>query len=422
MTTQSDSKLPFSRITNLLDTPANDVWRIHYEALKRIERGEEVTLLSVGDPDFNTPVDITRHLVERINAGRTHYSPAAGERVLREALATLECTTARRHSTARRDSSARWDSSPERHFSYEQFTIFPGATSALYALLTCMLDPGDEIVVPDPMYLGYQGILTAVQARTVPVALDLSQDALLDVAHIEAALTPRTKAVLINTPGNPCGNIIAPETLKHLAGICRERNIWLISDEVYSLITFDTPHVSLLNSAEHLDNIAVVDGLSKSHAMSGWRIGWVVAEKKLSKALERFSAASLFGCSQFVQDGAAFALQTDTEHVEEMRVEYQKRRDYMIDRLAGFDELGYIRPAGGMFVMVDASQITSDGTAFAELLLAKAGISSIPGGGFGAATRSHVRFGLTQNIEELRNAMDRLAAALPEICQALDIG
>ncbi|MCZ6642803.1 MAG: pyridoxal phosphate-dependent aminotransferase [Gammaproteobacteria bacterium] len=406
----TDNKLPFSRIANLLAAPSKDVWHIHYEALKRIERGEEITLLSVGDPDFNTPVDITQHLVERINAGRTHYSPPAGERVLREALAALECETARRLTTV------------QRHFSPEQFTIFPGVTSALYALLTCMLDPGDEIVVPDPMYLGYQDILTAVQAKPVSVPLDLTQDALLDVAHIEAALTPKTKVVLINTPGNPCGNIIPPETLKHLAEICRERNIWLICDEVYSLITFDSPHVSLLNSAENLDNIAVVDGLSKSHAMSGWRVGWVVSETKLSKALERFSAASLFGCSQFIQDGAAFALQTDMAHVEEMRVEYQKRRDYMINRLSGFDELGYIRPAGGMFIMVDASRITSDGTAFAEHLLAKAGISSIPGSGLGAATRSYVRLGLTQNVEVLSKAMDRLAAALPDICKALDNG
>ncbi|TDJ32506.1 MAG: aminotransferase class I/II-fold pyridoxal phosphate-dependent enzyme, partial [Gammaproteobacteria bacterium] len=207
MSTQSDSELPFSRITGLLATPQNDVWRIHYEALKRIERGEEITLLSVGDPDFDTPEAITRHLVERINAGRTHYSPPAGERVLREALAELESETARRQSTE------------GRQFSPEQFTIFPGATSALYALLICTLDPGDEIVIPDPMYLGYQGILTAVQANPVPVALDLSQDARLDVGHIEAALTPRTKVVLINTPGNPCGNIIPPETLKQLAEI-----------------------------------------------------------------------------------------------------------------------------------------------------------------------------------------------------------
>ena len=414
MNTQSDSELPFSRITGLLATPHNDVWRIHYEALKRIERGEEITLLSVGDPDFDTPEAITQHLVERINAGRTHYSPPAGERVLREALAELETATARRQSTARLHSST------GRHFSPEQFTIFPGATSALYALLICMLDPGDEIVIPDPMYLGYQGILTAVQANPVPVALDLSQDARLDVGHIEAALTPRTKVVLINTPGNPCGNIIPPQTLKQLAKVCRERNIWLICDEVYSLITFDTPHVSLLNCAEHLDNVVVVDGLSKSHAMSGWRVGWVVADTPLSSALERFSTASLFGCSQFIQDGAAFALKTDVEHVEEMRVEYQKRRDYMIERLAGFEKLGYIRPAGGMFIMVDASQITADGAAFAEHLLAKAGISSIPGGGLGAATQSYVRLGLTQNVDELSRAMDRLAATLPEICKALD--
>ena len=418
MNTRSASELPFSRISNRLATPENDVWRIHFEALKRIKRGEEITLLSVGDPDFNTPEEITNHLVERINSGRTHYSPPAGERVLREALAELERTTARRQSTARQQSTAK--PCPRRHFSPEQFTIFPGATGALYALLTCLLDPGDDIVVPDPMYVGYQGTLSAVQANPIRVPLDLSQNARLDIGRIEAALTSKTKVVLINTPGNPCGNIIPPETLRQLAEVCRVRNIWLICDEVYSLITFETSHVSLLNSAEHLDNIAVVDGLSKSHAMSGWRIGWVVSDMPLSSALERFSAASIFGCSQFIQDGAAFALKTNVEHVEKMRLEYQKRRDYLIDRLSRFQKLKYIRPAGGMFVMVDVSGITADGTAFAEHLLAKAGISSIPGSGLGAATKSYVRLSLTQNVDVLREAMDRLEATLPDICKALD--
>ncbi|MEM7216946.1 MAG: pyridoxal phosphate-dependent aminotransferase [Pseudomonadota bacterium] len=389
-----NKQLHFSEMSARLAAPGGDVWAVHYEALARKAAGDDVLVLSVGDPDFDTPPLIAEHVVRKLRAGRTHYSPAAGEDGLRQAIAELEtrCTG--------------------KPFTPEQFVVFPGATAALYALVRCVLDRGDGLLVPEPMYVGYHSMFAALDAdvQTVPLQppnFELDVDALL------ARVQPNTRAVLVNTPGNPCGNLIPPETLARLAAECRRRNLWLICDEVYSLITFEEPHVSLLKCTDDMSNIAVVDGLSKSHAMTGWRVGWVVADEPLVQALVNLSGAAFFGVCQFVQDGAEFALRTDAEGVEHMRREYQRRRDYALERIAAIPGLECFRPRGSMFVMLDASALmpadTADpGAAFARRLLDEAGISTIPGSAFGDSARNYVRLSLTVDERELGEAFDRI--------------
>lgn len=389
--------LHYSRLAGRLAAPGSNVWAVHEEAVERQRRGEDIILLSVGDPDFATPDYIATHTMEAIRRGRTHYSPAAGEHNLREAIATLE---------------SRITGKP---FDAARFVIFPGASAALYAVFASITDPGDEVVVPEPMYAGYQGLFTAlgVKVRHVPLA---PPDFELSVEAVFEAVTERTRAVLVNTPGNPCGNLIGREKQSALADGCRERDLWLVSDEVYSLITFAAPHWSLLrhrNAAEPDANLVVIDGLSKSHAMSGWRIGWVAAPPELADQLARFSAAALFGVSQFVQDGAAYALAHDTKDVEAMRLEYLRRRDFAASRLDAMPSLGYFLPQGGMFMMVDAGRFCNDGAEFARSLLDQAGISTIPGRAFGPSTATWVRMSLTHPVAVLEEVFDRMARVVP---------
>ncbi|MEM1230581.1 MAG: pyridoxal phosphate-dependent aminotransferase [Pseudomonadota bacterium] len=387
------SRLPFSRVSARLDAPGSDVWKVHYDALARYERGEDILLLSVGDPDFDTPDYISEHVIERIKAGRTHYSTAQGETHLRQAIADLE----------RRGTGI--------PFSAEQVSIFPGATAALYAVFASILDEGDSVVVPEPMYVGYHSIFDALGADLTTVPLQ-PPNFELDVEALLRAVKPTTKAVLVNTPGNPCGNIVPPESLAQLAKACRERNLWLVCDEVYSLITFDRPHISLLKCTDSFDNIAVIDGLSKSHAMTGWRLGWVIGSQALVDAATRFSGAAFFGVSQFIQDGAAFALANDAQDVEIMRKAYEARRDYAMERLDRISGLSYFQPAGGMFIMIDASGVANDGDSFSERLLEGTGISTIPGNAFGPSARSYVRLSLTMDEAQLGNAFDRIERML----------
>lgn len=385
--------LRFSRTSERLQTPAAAVWDVHEEAVERHARGEDIIVLSVGDPDFATPDAITRHTVRQMERGRTHYSPAAGEPVLRQAIADLETSLG------------------GHRFSADQFVVFPGATATLYAVFACLADPGDEVVVPEPMYAAYQPLMDALGLviRHVPLRGSAFE---LDPADVLDAITPTTRAVLVNTPGNPCGNLIPGDRLRLLARECLARDLWIVCDEVYSLVTFDAPHQSMLRVADDLSNVVVVDGLSKSHAMSGWRVGWAAAAPPVVAALTRIASAAFFGCCQFVQDGAAYALMHDAPDVSAMRDEYRRRRDYAMQRLDAIDGLGYSRPAAGMFLMIDVHGVSSDGGAFATRLLDEARVSTLPGAAFGPTAAGYVRMSLTQPVTVLTEAFDRIERML----------
>ena len=383
--------LQYSDLSNRLKVQTSDVWGVHNEAQNRAQAGEDIIMLSLGDPDFPTPKEITDKLVQQVHLHRTHYSPAGGELSLLQALADLETRT------------------EGKPFVPENFTVFPGGTAALTGVLNCVLSPGDEIIVPEPMYIGYHSILQGIGAKLTSVPLDVEDDFKLDVELIKRSVTPSTRAVMINTPGNPVGNVMTRETLVELAAVTQALGLWLICDEVYSLFTYEEDHVSLLLAAENLENVVVIDSLSKSHAMSGWRIGWAVASEEMTSTLHAYCAATFFGCSQFIQDAAAFALSFNAPHILNMRREYRARRDYVVSKIEALNGLSCYTPKAGMFVMVNTSQVAENGAAFAQRMLGEAGISLIPGAGFGSNTSDYVRMSLTQPQQVLESALDRIA-------------
>ncbi|TXS95240.1 pyridoxal phosphate-dependent aminotransferase [Parahaliea maris] len=381
----------FSALTRRLQDDAAGVWAVHDRACERFEAGEEVYLLSVGDPDLATPPRVVQAGIDALHKGRTHYAPGRGERHLRETIAGIET----------RASGKPCDP--------DEVVVFPGATNAIYSVLACLVDPGDEVVVAEPMYIGYEGIFRALNISKAGFALDADAGFAFRLEAVKAAITERTRVVFINTPGNPAGNMIGESELRELAAFCRERNIWLVCDEVYSMITFDGPHVSLRRAAAQLDNVVVIDGLSKSHAMTGWRLGWTVSSRLLADRLLDFTSSTIFGCCQFVQDAAAFALTNDEEYIQGVREEYRVRRDYVCQRVTAIAGLSCDVPPAGMFVMIDVGELGVDGEQFADQLLAAEGVSVLPGIGFGENCRWHVRVSLAQPISVLRPAFDRIA-------------
>jgi len=175
------------------------------------------------------------------------------------------------------------------------------------------------------------------------------------------------------------------------------------------MITFEQPHVSARTAADTLDNVIVIDGLSKSHAMTGWRLGWIVAEPTAIEHFLNFTSATVFGCSQFIQDAAAFAMQNDGEYIRTITAEYRQRRDYACDRIAGIPGLSCDRPSAGMFLLINVSKISDSGQTFARQLLDATGVSVLPGEGFGKLTKNYVRLSLTHKIDVLEDAFDRIA-------------
>ncbi|WP_439105932.1 pyridoxal phosphate-dependent aminotransferase [Congregibacter sp.] len=387
----------YARITERLSAEDSDVWAVHERALEMQRNGDDVILLSVGDPDFRTPEPIIDNAVSHLRVGRTHYSPALGEIKLRRAVADLETQTSPHPCSA------------------EEVAVFPGATSAIYAVLSCLLDPGDEIVVPEPMYVGYTPIFTALDLKVRTMALDVDQNFALNVEALKARITADTRVLFLNTPGNPTGAIIPAADIRELAAYCLERNVWFVCDEVYSMFCYEGKHMSARASAECLDNIVMVDGLSKSHAMSGWRIGWVVAPPTLIERLGEFAGASLFGSPQFIQDASAFALENDQQYVQEMRDEYLQRRDFVLGKLSSVETIKCSRPHAGMFIMCDVAGTGMDGQQFAERLLSDQAVSVIPGNAFGPSATNFVRMGLAQN----QAVLDRACHRIREFCAAL---
>jgi arginine:pyruvate transaminase len=376
----------FSQLAERLAASDNDGWEIHERALAMQREGADVILLSVGDPDFRTPEPIVDNAVSYLRVGRTHYSPSLGELKLRRAVADLETAT-----------------SPHP-CNVDEVAIFPGATAAIYAVMSSLLDDGQEIVIPEPMYVGYAPIMRALNVRVKTVPLNAKAAFTLDIDLLKAAIGKETRVLFLNTPGNPTGSIIPRGQLSDLADYCHERDIWLVCDEVYSLFVYEGRHFS----ARALDNIVMIDGLSKSHAMSGWRMGWVVAPPDLITRLGNFAGATLFGSPQFIQDASAFALENDQEYVQEMRAEYRARRDFVLEQLEGIDVLRCARPRAGMFIMCDVSGTGMDGRGFASRLLEEQAVSVIPGDAFGPSAEDFVRLGLAQDRSVLKQACKRI--------------
>jgi len=258
------------------------------------------------------------------------------------------------------------------------------------------------------MYVGYVGFLAAIGAKIKHVPLNAERNFALEPEKIKAAVTDNTKVILVNTPGNPAGNMMTREEMADLAAFCWRRNIWLICDEVYSMITYNRRHVSLRSAAEKLDNVIMVDGLSKSHAMSGWRIGWAVAPQSLVPRLVNFAGATVFGCTQFVQDAATWALRHDEYYMSLMREEYQRRRDFLVERFNSIKGLSCQSPDAGMFVMVKVTPLFAGGREFAEGLLDAQQVSLVPGEGFGPSAKDFVRVTLAQPVSVLTDAMLRI--------------
>lgn len=380
----------FSQAVERMAQAGDDAWQVHLDAQARLAQGDDIILMSVGDHDLPTIETIIEHAVTRLYRGRTHYSPGMGEPELRQVIADIETQASGKATTQ------------------DQVIIFPGATNAIYSVLSCLLNEGDELILAEPSYVGYDGIMNAIGASVRRIAGDPALGFAVDTDELIAAITPRTRVMLLNTPGNPSGHIMPGKQLQRLAAHCLEAGVWLVCDEVYSMITFEERHVSARKAAQHLDNVVVIDGLSKSHAMTGWRLGWAVAPNSLIPPLLKFTSATVFGCSQFIQDAAAFALQNDAEYIASIVSAYRQRRDFACARITAIDGLRCSAPQAGMFLMIEVSAVAADGETFARALLAEEGVSVLPGAGFGAVAASFVRLSLTHPEEVLAEAFDRI--------------
>ncbi|WP_324710806.1 pyridoxal phosphate-dependent aminotransferase [Pseudomonas citronellolis] len=387
----------FSNLTQRIAGPGAAAWDIHYRALARLEQGDDILLLSVGDPDFDTPSPIVQSAIDSLLAGNTHYSDVRGKRNLREAIG-------RRHT--QRSGQA---------VDANNVVVLAGAQCALYAVAQCVLNPGDEVIVAEPMYVTYEAVFGACGAKVVPVPVRSEHGFRVQAEDVARLVTPRTRAIAINSPHNPSGASLPRATWEALSRLCIEHDLWMISDEVYSELIFDGEHISPASLPGMAERTATLNSLSKSHAMTGWRVGWVVGPQDLCGHLENLALCMLYGSPDFIQDAACTALEAQLPELETMREAYRQRRDLVLDCLADCVGLRALRPDGGMFVMVDIRPTGLSAQDFADLLLDRHGVSVLAGEAFGPSAAGHIRLGLVLGAEPLREACRRIALCAAEL-------
>ena len=378
-----------SSLVDRISGPAAEAWAVGDDAFERIRNGADIIHLGVGDPDLDTPPNIRAALIAALEAGKTHYAPLAGEPALRNEIAAHGCSLYGGRIQA------------------SQVAVLSGAQGALFSVFLSIAGVGDEVIVLEPSYATYPAVVQAGGAKMVSTVLDKDAGYQLDLPQIEAAITNKTVAILVNSPGNPSGAVFAQDDLNALAHLCQDHGIWMVSDEVYWSLCYDGDHAFGYRRIETRDSMIVVNSLSKSHAMTGWRIGWVIGPEQIIDALVNLAQPQYFGINQFVQQAAVTALQ-DTSAPQEIFEIFKARRDAFSAALKNTNVLSFSAPQGGMFLLIDVSQTSLKGKAFAEQLLEAENVAVVPGFGFGASMKNSVRVGFLSDVPVLEEAAKRI--------------
>ncbi|MCV0377613.1 aminotransferase class I/II-fold pyridoxal phosphate-dependent enzyme [Nitratireductor sp.] len=379
---------PSSRISGIVPSGKNG-WEIHFAAMARKQAGDKVIMLSVGDHDFDTPAETVEACVEAVRGGHHHYTQLPGQPRLRAALAKLseECTGI--------ETSA------------DEIMVTIGGQGALYAAFQAVLDPGAHAVIVSPYYATYPGTVRAAGGRFTEIETHAENNFEPSLEEIEAALEADTRAILINSPNNPTGAVYSRATIERIAEICRERDIWLLSDEVYWTIRSDKEHVSPRALPGMKERTLVINSLSKSHGMTGWRVGWLTGPADMIAVMTNLNLVATYGLPDFTSHAATAAAENGFGVVEIAEL-YTKRREAFLDAVRGMSGVVVRGSEGGMYVMLDIRAIEQDCEKFAWDLLNAEDVAVLPGASFGDAAKGHIRISMCQDEETLREAAKRL--------------
>jgi arginine:pyruvate transaminase len=380
----------FSPLVERISGKGVAAWDIHYAASDAQRAGEDVIILSVGDPDFATPDFITQAAVTALRAGDSHYTDIAGRPALRRAIAQ------------RYAERLGW---PVRA---QNVITVAGAQNALFVASMCLLQAGDEVIALDPMYVTYEATLKASGATLVRVECDADSGFRLNAPRLKAAVTARTRAIFLSNPNNPTGVVLELEELQAIADLAIAHDLWVVVDEVYESLCYEREHRSLASLPGMEERCVVIGSLSKSHAMTGWRIGWIVAEPTLVAHAETLLLSMLYGLPGFVMEAALAAIIAHDEVTASMRDVYQRRRDLVVSALSDCPGISVLKPDAGMFVLLDVRGTGLSSLDFAWRLYREAKVSVLDAAAFGEPAQGFVRLSFTVGEAQLAKACERI--------------
>jgi arginine:pyruvate transaminase len=377
-------------------------WEVHLKARDMIAEGADIVEMTIGEPDVPPPSALMDTACRAMLAGRTGYSDGRGEDSLRQTLAV------------------RYTHSLGRPIGAENVLCFPGTQTALYAVMMGVAEAGDEVLVGDPMYATYEGVIRSTGAEVVPVPLRPEHGFRMQADDIAERITPQSRAILLTTPHNPTGSILTADDLDAIGALAVQHDLWIISDEVYEQLVFDAAEfMSPLSREAYADRVIVVSSISKSHAAPGFRSGWCIASEAFCDALLPLSETMLFGNQPFIADMTEQAVRDGSSVAAGMRKRFAARAEKLADHLHGATGLRVHRPEAGMFAIIDVSATGMDGDAYAHDLLFNGGVAVMPGSSFGESLRQWVRVALTIDDAEFDKALERITVHANQRAEAV---
>ena len=357
-------------------------------ALERL--GKKIIHLEIGEPDFDTPANVVGAGIDALRQGWTHYGPSAGQPELRQAIAE--------------------DVSRSRGIKVtsDEVVVVPGGKPIIFFTLLALADVGDEIIYPNPGFPIYKSMIDYVGARAVPIRLREERDFGFDVDELASLISDRTRLIILNSPHNPTGGVLGKQDLQDIAAAIGDRNIMVLSDEIYSRLVFDGAHYSILSVPGFQERTILLDGFSKTYAMTGWRMGYGVMRPDLATHITRLMTNSNSCTASFTQVAGIEAIRGDQSSVDHMRAEFQRRRDAFVAGLNRIKGFSCRMPKGAFYVFPNVTKTGWKSKRLADALLDEAGVACLSGSAFGDFGEGYLRFSVANSLENLSQARKQI--------------
>lgn len=369
-----------------------------FEVLAKAQRleaqGRNVIHLEIGQPDFQTPMNICQAAFQAMKDGYTGYAPAAGLPQLRLAIA--------QHIAQTRGVEVHPD----------EVVVTPGAKPIIFFTILALVDAGDEVIYPNPGFPVYESVINFVGGKAIPLPLREEVGFRFRIEDLEQAISPRTRLLILNSPQNPTGGVLQPEDLQAIAHLAEQHNFYILSDEIYSRILYEQTHHSIISLPGMKERTILLDGYSKTYAMTGWRLGYGVAPQAIAQKLEQLTINSNSCTCSFTQVAGVEALRGTQEFVVQMTSEFKQRRDFIVDGLNAIAGIQCVKPTGAFYVFPNVKQLPLSCEALADYLLAEAGVAVLSGSAFGKFGEGYLRLSYANSMENIRIALSRIQTAI----------
>ncbi|MCO8254283.1 pyridoxal phosphate-dependent aminotransferase [Haladaptatus sp. AB618] len=384
------------KISARADTFERSGIRVMFELAE--QQGGDLVRLEVGEPDFDTPEHVIDAAADAAREGKTHYTSGAGIPELRAAIAE------------------RMESETGVSFASEEVTVTNGGMEALALAILAIADPGDEVILPTPAWPNYENQVVLADAEPVKVPLPAEDGFDLDAERIIDHMNDDTAAVILTTPSNPTGRVYGEDAVKAVVDAAAEHDAYVIADEVYARLTYDDEYRRISSFTDY-DGLLTVDSCSKTYAMTGWRMGWLVGPESVVEAATQVGESTT-ACPSSVGQQAALAAITGTqEPVREMYAAFRERRDYLTERVAEIPHISCPRPEGAFYAFLDVSELDGSSFDIAERLLSDYGVVTAPGGAFSAAGEGYLRLSFANSLDRIELGLDRIEALVRDECE-----